>query len=921
MGAWPNPATQERSPAPLLRAQAVEMGLAQVLKKRKLGGGATSAQKRACQQNGGGAAGAPPEDPAEALRRQLANGGFADLVSSHQSKHTRTALRKQRKAEAAAKAAAEAAARAAEAEAERRQQRRVAGEASDSDGEDGIAAAAAANAAGHGGADGEEEEQAAAGYTRLLGSLGSRGGAFADALQQRQREQAGDSDASSDNDEEEEEEEGEEEELGSGSELGSEEEEEEEGEDELAVGTSDEEEAGSGSGEEDHEAAAEAADGEANGHVDSSEGKEEEVDDAQRRSLAANGTAEAAAAASAPAVEDHYLEHFDRELPEEQAAALLDGSSQRTRYQDCCASGGSKGGEQGPAVAPDVLQQWPDAALQAAEGTRLPQSAPGDLAAYGVKERLLARWREVAGPSAAAAAAGGAAAGAGGGKQEAGAAAAAGPDGDFASAQQRALFALLSCYSDLLLPCRPYPTAADAPDPVLDAVLLHALSHCAKAADRIKKNNDRLRAAAEKGAPPLDAVPKDQGFTRAKVLLLLPQRNLALRCVSRLLALAVRETRTDTIQNKQRFLEEFGDQGDELTERERAAVARKPAEHRALFGGNMDDHFRMGIKLTRGAVKLFADFYDSDIVVASPLALATKLAEGEEGAADFLSSIEILVADRADVMLMQNWAHVVTVFEALNQIPKDGHGVDMMRVRDWALSGRGALYRQTVLLSSFASAEMNALLARTCRNAAGKARLKPTHRGVLSRVIPQARQVFERLPAAAADGGAAPTSDADARFEHFKRVLWPRIKESGRPGGHLIYIPSYFDYVRVRNYLRQEMASFLGLCEYTERADAARARSYFFDRRKRVLLYTERAQFYNRHRIRGAQDILFYQLPEHADFYAELLNLLEEGGTGETPTVTAVFSKYDALRLERVVGSARSAKMLKQHKTGTFLFC
>lgn len=48
-------------------------------------------------------------------------------------------------------------------------------------------------------------------------------------------------------------------------------------------------------------------------------------------------------------------------------------------------------------------------------------------------------------------------------------------------------------------------------------MLLHALSHCAKAADRIKKNNDRLRAAGADGAPPLDAVPKDQGFTRAKV--------------------------------------------------------------------------------------------------------------------------------------------------------------------------------------------------------------------------------------------------------------------------------------------------------------------------------------------------------------------------------------------------------------------
>ena len=50
--------------------------------------------------------------------------------------------------------------------------------------------------------------------------------------------------------------------------------------------------------------------------------------------------------------------------------------------------------------------------------------------------------------------------------------------------------------------------------------------------------------------------------------------------------------------------------------------------------------------------------------MASPIALATKLAEppAEEGGgpADFLSSIEIAVVDRADVLLMQNWAHVMT---------------------------------------------------------------------------------------------------------------------------------------------------------------------------------------------------------------------------------------------------------------------
>ena len=60
-------------------------------------------------------------------------------------------------------------------------------------------------------------------------------------------------------------------------------------------------------------------------------------------------------------------------------------------------------------------------------------------------------------------------------------------------------------------------------------------------------------------------------------------------------------------------------------------------------------------------MKLFADFYQSDIIVASPLGLVTKKAEGEEDAVqdlDFLSSIDIVLAARCDVFQMQNWAHV-----------------------------------------------------------------------------------------------------------------------------------------------------------------------------------------------------------------------------------------------------------------------
>ena len=35
--------------------------------------------------------------------------------------------------------------------------------------------------------------------------------------------------------------------------------------------------------------------------------------------------------------------------------------------------------------------------------------------------------------------------------------------------------------------------------------------------------------------------------------------------------------------------------------------------------GNTDDHFRLGIKVTKASVRLFVDFFGSDILIASPL--------------------------------------------------------------------------------------------------------------------------------------------------------------------------------------------------------------------------------------------------------------------------------------------------------------
>lgn len=238
---------------------------------------------------------------------------------------------------------------------------------------------------------------------------------------------------------------------------------------------------------------------------------------------------------------------------------------------------------------------------------------------------------------------------------------------------------------------------------------------------------------------------RDQGFTRPKVLILLPFRGIAHEVVETMIALLGPKT---VAVNKARFDDEYGpdkddledggdidgaeadgtERGDARAERARAVLERKPADWKALLGGgrNVDDMFTLGIALSPGGgkgkpgegkgvgMRLYCDFYNSDIIIASPVALHRAAVpgdgigggEGDESSgvdSDFLSSVEVCILDRADVFLMQNWAYVPDIAEVLNSRPTGERAsrADFSRVRPLFLHEQGRLFRQTLVFSAF----------------------------------------------------------------------------------------------------------------------------------------------------------------------------------------------------------------------------
>ncbi|KAK2568562.1 U3 small nucleolar RNA-associated protein 25-like protein [Acropora cervicornis] len=409
--------------------------------------------------------------------------------------------------------------------------------------------------------------------------------------------------------------------------------------------------------------------------------------------------------------------------------------------------------------------------------------------------------------------------------------------GLFTPLQQNLLHHIYS-YKDVFYSSRTFQNGND----VRNLYCLHAVNHILKTRSRVLKNTARIvRSWKEKKQI---GELRDQGLTRPKVLILVPFRDAALKVVEVLIQL-ISSGEGGQVMNKKRFYKEFGDQDENDNSKD-----LKSEDFKLMFTGNIDDCFRIGISVSRKNMSLYATFYSSDIILASPLGLRTVI--GNQG----------------------------TYLRTFIFNPKN----------------------PTMWISRVC--ECGVLIAVKVS--------PPQLSGSICQVAVQVPQAYHRF------GCASFEEEADKRFNFFLTKVLPQFKDSVL-GHTAIFVPSYFDFVRLRNYFKSEGIGCAQISEYLQPGEIDRARSLFLRGKRPFLLFTERFYFFYRDLVKGIKNIIFYELPHYSTFYTDIVNYLDakkrKSDSQLNPvTCTVLYSKFNILRLSGVVGTQRCSHMISSDK-------
>lgn len=401
---------------------------------------------------------------------------------------------------------------------------------------------------------------------------------------------------------------------------------------------------------------------------------------------------------------------------------------------------------------------------------------------------------------------------------------------------QTTLYPAIASYADMLLMAE----TLENRDALNNVVSLHLLNHILTCRGRILRNNKVIKEAEDAS----DIAAKDQGYTRPSVLIILPTRGVCHSFLSSMIRLL---DDASVVENMDRFDEEYGpeqiddtEEGKSINARRKAVLESKGREWNSLFADevNSDDDFKLGVALSPKAVKevekgsksgisvkLYSDFYKSDIIVASPLALKAAVGQedDEEHDIDYLSSIEICFIANSDILLMQNWDNVKDVFTSVNKQPENNNDTDFSRVREYLLAGQAKHWRQLIVFSKFSDPSILSTFKNNAASIAGVMKLRRrvlTHEASLVDVIVPTKQVFQRVPCDSF------SLQGQSRLDYFKKHVLSQIQRSNQKHT-MIFVPSYFEFVSLRNLMLKENESFVSVTEYARVSEVSRGRARF----------------------------------------------------------------------------------------------
>ena len=406
--------------------------------------------------------------------------------------------------------------------------------------------------------------------------------------------------------------------------------------------------------------------------------------------------------------------------------------------------------------------------------------------------------------------------------------------------------------------------------------VLHAVNH-------IYNDLECKRNRADKEA-------RDSGFTPTTVLVLCPYKVQAYQFLSEVLNCLPDSIDGEAfeVENANRLNGEYS-----VAEIPRYLLRSKPKDWLEVFGGNTSSEFKMGVRFFDKKVSLFQGMAKSQMIIASPLSL---FIHKEKEAADFMSSIEVLIMDTTDALIMQPWDRLVSLVSQMNQRPSTVEGCDWARVRTYCLQSNHKKMRQTIAYGGVFTPEIHSLFS-SFENRRGAVIVRPlVYPPVLTSGL---NRSFRRLTA------PSPADIGEALWKCFKDRLFAQVKAwRGAPEEEakrtVIYYVSSMRFYQARKELDLYDVNFLELADEATDGDVKRMKKAFKKDPNAVLIMTERFFYHHRTNL-GAERVVFMQPPTFPHFAPELV------GTGEA---IFYFTEFDEMAIERIAGSQTTPRIV-----------